>query len=166
MRSMEYVFVSVTCRCVVGEINLMIRSYLFESGEGLNVYAEDVTTSLRYKSALLMWLNPDQMAHSSAASAEHNLCLPLELICQRARKMIELQDNEDVILSFTSVWATLGYLQWLRYFNLVDVLTLHPEICAMQITEAQMTELRFLRTKLNEKLINIHSTLAGTKKPK
>ncbi|TRY78337.1 hypothetical protein TCAL_10660 [Tigriopus californicus] len=94
------------------------RRYLFESGEGVNVFSEEVALNIVYFNCLIEWL---------AGGNQLRLNLDVGRIVGEAQALSAyLPCNEEGLRCFSACWTHPGYLILTRLVNVLKIWEQHP----------------------------------------
>ena len=107
-----------------------VREYLFESGDGINVYVEEVANNLAFAKVLQRWLKHNSSTVSQQIAPFQlninvaHIIKEFECVFEYTKK--DLSDKRDVFRSV--VWTPKGYLLMMRYYNLLLLLRDFPTV--------------------------------------
>jgi hypothetical protein len=121
--------------------NVGVREYLFESGDGINVYAEEAGNNIHFSKLITRWLS-DESTKSSQSLRTFNLNINVKFVIDQINSIIEYVDRDSSQKGFTSAhWTNQGFLMMIRYYNLLRMLKEFPCILSSCNEERKLEEL-------------------------
>ena len=121
--------------------NVGVREYLFESGDGINVYAEEAGNNMYFSKLMARWLSDDS-TKSSQSLRKFNLNINVQFVIDQINSIIEYLDRDSSENGFTSAhWSNQGFLVMIRYYNFLRMLKDFPCILSARNEEKNLKEI-------------------------
>ena len=100
------------------------REYLFESGDGINVFKEEVGQNILYASVIKKWLEVRQKDNP-----QFKLNINVKDILEQTNSLVEYIENHSYVKDYSGeLWSNQGFLLLIRYYNILLILKEHPII--------------------------------------
>ena len=104
--------------------NAGAREFLFESGDGINVYIEEVGLNMFYSEIIRKWLLGKTIDH-----LPFKLNINLRSIIAQVTSLIEYIENNSYLKDYSGeLWNSQGFLILVRYYNLLRIIKDIPMI--------------------------------------
>ena len=105
--------------------NVQVREYLFESGDGINVYVEDAGNNIYFSEVIMQWLSNKNLENSPL-----KLNINIHTVIEQINSIINyIEGDAYENRGFSSVlWTNQGLLMMLRYYNLLCVVKKYPSV--------------------------------------
>ena len=98
--------------------NVGVREYLFESGDGINVYIEEVGLNMLFSEIIRKWLLGNTIDH-----LPFKLNLNIGNIIEQVTSLIEYVENNSNVKDYSGeLWNNQGFLLLIRYYNLLRII--------------------------------------------
>ena len=104
-----------------------VREYLFESGDGINVFIEEVGQNIHYAAVITKWLK------------EKKDCLPFKLninmrsIFEQVTSLMKYIDTHSYVKDYSGeLWTSKGFILLLRYYNVLSIIKEHPSLVNLE----------------------------------
>ena len=102
-----------------------VREYLFESGDGINVYIEEVGQNMHYSEVITDWLRENK------GRLPFKLNINIQNIIEQITSVMKYADTHknNCVKDFSGeLWTNQGFLLLLRYFNVLRIIEEQPLI--------------------------------------
>ena len=110
-----------------------VREYLFESGDGINVYIEDAYNNITYSNVITTWLSDKSVQYLKSM----NLNINIGTVIKQLDSIIDYVAKNHELSGFSSVlWTEKGFLMMVRYYNLLSIIRQYPSVIRYESGES------------------------------
>ena len=110
-----------------------VREYLFESGDGINVYIEDAYNNISYSNVITTWLSGKSVQYLKSMKLNINI----GTIIKQLDSIMDYVAKNHEQSGFSSVlWTEKGFLMMVRYYNLLIIIKQYPSVIRYESEES------------------------------
>ena len=104
-----------------------IREYLFESGDGINVFIEEVGQNFHYTSVITKWLREKK------DRLPYKLNMNMKSIFEQVTSLMKYIDTHSYVKDYSGeLWTSKGFILLLRYYNMLSIIKEHPSLVDLE----------------------------------